>query len=355
MARAPSRPCRRSIRRRRCCPCSAAAKRCSRSARRCSTAQGRRDGRGAESVLPDLRRRRASRRRAHPLRQRRSRARVRARLRERAGRRLGAHATPVRLLARQSDGPRARPRRVARALRALRSLRLRDRVGRVLFGDLFRRSAARRSARLPRHRPKGATASRVSSCSAACPSGPTRPACARATWPATPRCSRRSCSIARITAARCRAPWRPPASRPGTTRRTCARTARSTPPSSRGCSRGSRRCCRAPMPEAAFYLWAQTPIDDVEFARRLLAEENVAVLPGSFVAREANGMNPGRRRVRLALVATQAECAEAVDAPRRLHAAPDRGARPRPSACGDAPSAPATPCRRFDRGAAPAA
>jgi len=67
------------------------------------------------------------------------------------------------------------------------------------------------------------------------------------------------------------------------------------------------------MPEAAFYLWAQTPIDDAEFAQRLLREENVAVLPGSFVAREANGINPGRRRIRLALVATQAECAEAVD------------------------------------------
>jgi len=67
------------------------------------------------------------------------------------------------------------------------------------------------------------------------------------------------------------------------------------------------------MPEAAFYLWARTPIDDALFAQRLYAEENVAVLPGCFVAREANGVNPGRGRIRLALVANQAECAEAVE------------------------------------------
>jgi N-succinyldiaminopimelate aminotransferase len=67
----------------------------------------------------------------------------------------------------------------------------------------------------------------------------------------------------------------------------------------------------APLPEAAFYLWARTPIDDAEFARRLYAAQAVTVLPGSFLSRAADGHNPGAGYVRIALVATPDETAEA--------------------------------------------
>jgi N-succinyldiaminopimelate aminotransferase len=70
------------------------------------------------------------------------------------------------------------------------------------------------------------------------------------------------------------------------------------------------------LPDAGFYLWADvskiTPgADDVAFARGLLAQYNVAVLPGSLLARVAHGVNPGAGRIRLALVAEVAECLEA--------------------------------------------
>ncbi|CAN7322592.1 succinyldiaminopimelate transaminase [Trinickia sp. LjRoot230] len=67
------------------------------------------------------------------------------------------------------------------------------------------------------------------------------------------------------------------------------------------------------LPDAAFYLWAnvaRTGLSDTEFARRLYADYNVTVLPGSYLARTAHGTNPGRDFVRLALVAGVNECVE---------------------------------------------
>jgi N-succinyldiaminopimelate aminotransferase len=64
-------------------------------------------------------------------------------------------------------------------------------------------------------------------------------------------------------------------------------------------------------PDAGFYLWARTPIGDTEFARRLYAEQHLTILPGSFLARESNGVNPGTNYVRMALVAETGECLEA--------------------------------------------
>jgi len=64
-------------------------------------------------------------------------------------------------------------------------------------------------------------------------------------------------------------------------------------------------------PEAGFYLWPRTPIDEGEFTRRLYAEQNVLVLPGSYLSRHAQGENPGARRVRMALVASLTQCVEA--------------------------------------------
>ncbi len=67
------------------------------------------------------------------------------------------------------------------------------------------------------------------------------------------------------------------------------------------------------LPDAAFYLWAGVAGSDVAFARELLAQYNVTVLPGSFLAREANGANPGAGRIRMALVAGTDECVEAAE------------------------------------------
>jgi N-succinyldiaminopimelate aminotransferase len=64
-------------------------------------------------------------------------------------------------------------------------------------------------------------------------------------------------------------------------------------------------------PEGAFYLWARTPGDDAQFTRALYERTHLTVLPGSFMAREAHGENPGRARVRISLVPPLAQCLEA--------------------------------------------
>ena len=66
-------------------------------------------------------------------------------------------------------------------------------------------------------------------------------------------------------------------------------------------------------PDAGFYLWPTTPIDDAEFAQGLYKQQNVTVLPGSYLSREAHGINPGHNRVRLALVAELDECIDAAE------------------------------------------
>ncbi len=70
-------------------------------------------------------------------------------------------------------------------------------------------------------------------------------------------------------------------------------------------------------PDASFYLWPEIPgTDDVTFVRDLFASQNLTVLPGSFLSRTANDINPGERHCRIALVAPLAECIEAA---KRIH------------------------------------
>ena len=64
-------------------------------------------------------------------------------------------------------------------------------------------------------------------------------------------------------------------------------------------------------PDASFYLWAKTPDSDEDFAKNLFAEQNITVLPGSYLSRESQGINPGSQHVRMALVASYEECIEA--------------------------------------------
>jgi N-succinyldiaminopimelate aminotransferase len=69
--------------------------------------------------------------------------------------------------------------------------------------------------------------------------------------------------------------------------------------------------CTVTKPPASFYVWLKTPIADTEFAKQLFAQQNITVLPGSFLSRDCDGINPGLNHVRIALVAPLDECIEA--------------------------------------------
>jgi N-succinyldiaminopimelate aminotransferase len=71
--------------------------------------------------------------------------------------------------------------------------------------------------------------------------------------------------------------------------------------------------CTINKPPASFYIWLKTSIDDTAFAEQLFRQENITVLPGSFLSRDANSINPGKNHVRIALVAPIEECIEAAN------------------------------------------
>ncbi len=69
----------------------------------------------------------------------------------------------------------------------------------------------------------------------------------------------------------------------------------------------------AELPAGAFYLWVKTPVPDTQFAHDLFAQQHVTVLPGSYLSRQAHGINPGQNWVRMALVAGLDECVTAAN------------------------------------------
>jgi N-succinyldiaminopimelate aminotransferase len=80
--------------------------------------------------------------------------------------------------------------------------------------------------------------------------------------------------------------------------------------------------CIIKKPPAGFYVWLKIPqpsacpsdkgelreISDTDFVQQLFAQENITVLPGSYLSREFAGQNPGANHVRIALVAPLDDC-----------------------------------------------
>ena len=64
-------------------------------------------------------------------------------------------------------------------------------------------------------------------------------------------------------------------------------------------------------PDAGFYYWLKVDNDEV-FAKVLMEQAHIKVLPGRYLSRETELGNPGENHVRLALVADLTQCEEAV-------------------------------------------
>ena len=91
------------------------------------------------------------------------------------------------------------------------------------------------------------------------------------------------------------------------------RTAPPIAPSSTRWHRCSARRFGLQIPPGGFYFWPETPGDDCAFTQALFEQENITVLPGSYLGREQDGVNPGAGRIRIALVAPLEECVEAAE------------------------------------------
>ena len=209
----------------------------------------------------------------------------------------GARPAGLCLFAGQPDRQGAVAGRLENPVRPVRPLRLHHRLRRVLFGNLSRRSRTRRSADC---RPPACSGARLR------PAGDVlQPVQALQRAGHALRLRRRRCGhhqeipalphLPRLRhdtagAGRQRSP-------PGTTKRMCWTTAACTARNSLPCTPLIAEVLGTGMPDAGFYLWAKDtrPNRDTEFARGLLGHYNVIVLPGSFLAREADGVNPGRR------------------------------------------------------------
>ena len=196
------------------------------------------------------------------------------------------------------------------------ALELADRYGFIIaadecYADLYLDEPIRARACCRRLPSPAIVHSSAASCSTVCRNARACRGCAPGWSRATRNLSSVSCSTAPITAARCR--YRPsgPALPPGAMIGTSAPTVTCISRSSNKCCRFCAACCRFEMPDGAFYLWARVDGDDARFARVLYEAAHLIVLPGSFMAREAHGENPGRGRVRISLVPDLPQCLEA--------------------------------------------